>query len=190
MASPKARSHDPLPPLRELHPSLRVSTPAQVGALRVLTLAPASMAFAPPDHSLTSASQPRLTQRPLVAVGPGRPASATPIHGPVGPIDVTDFPVQQSKVKSPPLRDETLARGRLLEWLEAKIHHRLVLITAEAGYGKTTLLADFSRRTRLRTLWYRLDETDRDWVTVLHHLVAAGRVVDPEFGACNSIASG
>ncbi|HTC86151.1 MAG TPA: hypothetical protein VK656_05580, partial [Candidatus Acidoferrum sp.] len=96
---------------------------------------------------------------------------------------MTEFPVQSSKVKSPPLREETLARGRLLEWLETKIHHRLVLITAEAGYGKTTLLADFSRRTRLRTLWYRLDETDRDWVTVLHHLVAAGRVVDPEFGA-------
>ena len=51
----------------------------------------------------------------------------------------------------------------------------MVLLLADAGYGKTTLLADFSRRTRMRTLWYRLDRDDRDWVSFLHHLVAAGR---------------
>jgi DNA-binding SARP family transcriptional activator len=97
--------------------------------------------------------------------------------------DVNPFPIQTAKVQAPVLRDETLARDRLLDWLDAKIHHRLVLVIAEAGYGKTTLLADFTRRTRLRTIWYRLDETDQDWVTVLHHLVAAGRQTDPTFGS-------
>jgi DNA-binding SARP family transcriptional activator len=94
---------------------------------------------------------------------------------------VNEFPVQIAKVQRPPLRAETLARHRLLDWLHVKIHSRVVLVLAEAGYGKTTLLADFSGRTRLRTLWYRLDEEDRDWVTLLHHLVAAGREHDPEF---------
>jgi DNA-binding SARP family transcriptional activator len=56
-----------------------------------------------------------------------------------------------------------------------------VLLLADAGYGKTTLLADFSRRTRMRTLWYRLDHEDRDWTALLHHLVAAGREHDPAF---------
>jgi ATP/maltotriose-dependent transcriptional regulator MalT/DNA-binding SARP family transcriptional activator len=93
---------------------------------------------------------------------------------------VNVFPIHASKVQRPALR-ETLARGRLLDWLSVKIHHRVVLVTAEAGYGKTTLLADFSGRTRLRTLWYRLDEGDRDWVTVLNYLVAAGRELDPAF---------
>src|ERR1700716_1334274 len=60
---------------------------------------------------------------------------------------------------------------------------RSELSFAWAGYGKTTLLADFTRRTRLKTIWYRLDETDCDWVTVLHHLVAAGRQADPTFGS-------
>ena len=55
----------------------------------------------------------------------------------------------------------------------AKIHRRVILILADAGYGKTTLLADFARRTRLRTLWYRLDDDDRDWMSILNHLVAA-----------------
>jgi ATP/maltotriose-dependent transcriptional regulator MalT/DNA-binding SARP family transcriptional activator len=95
--------------------------------------------------------------------------------------DVIGYPVQPAKVQRPPLRDETLARDRLLDWLNVKIHHRVVVITAEAGYGKTTLLADFSRRTRHRTLWYRLDEEDRSWVAFLSYLVAAGREHDPNF---------
>ena len=94
---------------------------------------------------------------------------------------MTGYPIQPAKVQGPLLRDETLARHRLLDWLATKIHHRVVLVLADAGYGKTTLLADFSRRTRVRTLWYRLDDEDRDWISFLSHLVAAGRVHDPAF---------
>ena len=94
---------------------------------------------------------------------------------------MSDYPIQYAKVQPPPLRDETLARDRLLDWLHAKIHSRVILILADAGYGKTTLLADFARRTRLRTLWYRLDDDDLDWTSILHHLVAAGREHDPGF---------
>jgi LuxR family maltose regulon positive regulatory protein len=96
------------------------------------------------------------------------------------------YPIQLAKVQPPPLRDETLARDRLLDWLAAKIHDRVVLVLADAGYGKTTLLADFSRRTRLRTLWYRLEEDDRDWIAFLNHLVAAGREHDPSFAPTTS----
>jgi DNA-binding SARP family transcriptional activator len=95
---------------------------------------------------------------------------------------MTEYPVQLSKVQAPPLRDETLARDRLLDWLSLKIHRRVVLLVAEAGYGKTTLLADFTRRTRLRVLWFRLDRGDRDWVGFIAHLVAALRLHVPEFG--------
>lgn len=94
---------------------------------------------------------------------------------------MADFPVQVSKVQAPPLRDETLARDRLLDWLSVKIHRRVVLLVAEAGYGKTTLLADFTRRTRLRVLWFRLDRGDRDWVGFIAHLVAAFAVHVPDF---------
>ena len=91
------------------------------------------------------------------------------------------YPIQPAKVQRPPLRDETLARDRLLDWLAAKVHHRVILVLADAGYGKTTLMADFSRRTRHRTLWYRLDDDDRDWISFLSHLIAAGREHDPGF---------
>src|SRR6185312_8391209 len=100
--------------------------------------------------------------------------------------DATDYPVQLSKVQPPPLREDILARDRLLDWLSVKVHSRVVLLVAEAGYGKTTLLADFSRRTRVRVLWFRLDRGDRDWVGFIAHLVAAVRVHVPGFGAATS----
>ncbi len=92
-----------------------------------------------------------------------------------------EFPLQPGKVQRPPLPRETLKRDRLIDWLRVKIHHRVVLVTAEAGYGKTTLLADFARHSRRPTMWYRLDEEDRNWVSFLHYLVAAGREIQPGF---------
>ena len=103
-----------------------------------------------------------------------------PLHRLLGE-RMNGFPIQPGKVQAPPLRDQTLARDRLLDWLAAKIHQRVVLVIADAGYGKTTLLADFSERTRSRMLWYRLDDDDRDWPTFLRHLIAAGREHDPTF---------
>src|SRR5207253_1712848 len=74
--------------------------------------------------------------------------------GLLGPM--SEYPIQLEKVHAPPLRDDILARDRLLDWLNVRIHSRVVLLTAEAGYGKTTLLADFARRTRLLMVWFRL----------------------------------
>ena len=60
---------------------------------------------------------------------------------------------------------------------------RVTLVVAEAGYGKTTLLADFSARATARVLWYRLDPTDRDPITWTNYLIAAVREIDPTFGS-------
>lgn len=119
-------------------------------------------------------------RRPKIVVKGGAQAGGAGGSGLAAPLD---YPVQPSKIQSPPLRDDTLARDRLLDWLSIKIHGRVVLLVAEAGYGKTTLLADFSRRTRVRVLWFRLDRGDRDWVGFMAHLVAAVRVHQPAFGA-------
>ena len=136
-----------------------------------------SVSFAPPHLS-----RPSRRADPATAGRHGASGRRTgPFsHGALGD-GMNGYPIQPAKVQRPPLRDETLARDRLLDWLAAKIHQRVILVLADAGYGKTTLLADFSRRTRLRTLWYRLDEDDRDWISFLSHLVAAGREHDPAF---------
>src|SRR5450432_1494431 len=127
----------------------------------------------------------RAAQSPLggqlpVPLGPGRtPPVSPPVRTGEG---VSEFPLQAAKVQRPALRVETLQRDRLLDWMTIQADSKVILVTAEAGYGKTTLLADFSRRTRRRVLWYRIDENDRSWVSLVRYLVAAGQEVDPEFG--------
>jgi LuxR family transcriptional regulator, maltose regulon positive regulatory protein len=141
-----------------------------------------SVSFAPPDQ--TAADRHSASSQPFAsrAVTPGRTAIATPaLVGEASRDGVSGYPIQLGKVRRPQLHDETLARHRLLDWLDAKINCQVIVLVAEAGYGKTTLLADFSRRTRLRTLWYRMDAGDRNWVAVLAHLVASGREYDQDF---------
>ncbi len=127
-------------------------------------------------------TQPPNGGRSLVPVGPGR---ASPVYAPLRESGerVSEFPLQLTKIQRPALRSETLQRDRLLDWLSAQSESRVILVTAEAGYGKTTLLADFSRRTRRRVLWYRIDTNDRSWVNLIRYLVATGREVDPQFGS-------
>jgi LuxR family maltose regulon positive regulatory protein len=142
------------------------------------TLLDGSVSFAPPDPSDL---EPFGNAHSSVSIGAGRLVSTPALLGGASRDGVSGYPIQVGKVQRPPLREETLARHRLLDWLDVKIHNRVVFVIADAGYGKTTLLADFSRRTRLRTLWYRMDEEDRNWVTFLSYLVSAGREHDPEF---------
>lgn len=94
-----------------------------------------------------------------------------------------DFaPVIRSKIQPPPLRSTTLTRQRLIDRLHEATQSRVTLLVAEAGYGKTTLLADFAARSGQRTLWYRLDPTDADAITWTNYLIAACREVSPRFG--------
>jgi len=78
------------------------------------------------------------------------------------------FPLRPGKVQRPLLPPETLRRDRLFNWLEARATRRVVYVVAEAGFGKTTLVADFLRRSRIRTFWYRLDEDDTDGLARIH----------------------
>jgi ATP/maltotriose-dependent transcriptional regulator MalT/DNA-binding SARP family transcriptional activator len=150
-------------------------------AIRVVdTARSASLSFAPPDP-VTLGPRGNTSTRVPIAVGPGRAAIVAPEPVRAEPGSGVSYPIQPGKIAAPGLRDETLARTRLLDWLDVKIHSRVVFVIADAGYGKTTLLADFSRRSRLRTIWYRLDEDDRDWIGFLSHLVAAGREFEPGF---------
>lgn len=116
----------------------------------------------------------------LVAVGPETPGAA--ILGDIAePMDVNPLPIRGAKIHRPPLRDDILSRERLNGWLEHAVSGRLALIVAEAGFGKTTLLADWARHTSRRTAWYRLEADDRDWLTFIRHVVGSGRELNPGF---------
>jgi ATP/maltotriose-dependent transcriptional regulator MalT/DNA-binding SARP family transcriptional activator len=88
------------------------------------------------------------------------------------------FPLRTAKIQRPVLPDDTLRRDRLFDWLEARADKRVVYLVAEAGFGKTTLVADYLRRSQLRAFWYRLDEDDTDGLVFLRYLIAACQLVD------------
>src|SRR5439155_11070661 len=88
-----------------------------------------------------------------------------------------------SKVRLPVRRPAIVRRERLIEALSHARERRITLVSAPAGYGKTTLLLDFAQASADPVCWYALDEHDRDAETFLHYLVASGRERQPEFGA-------
>lgn len=162
-------------------PTLGLVVPVVGPAERVDKRGAASVRFAGSAPPSAGADHRVIASRP---VGPGRPPIVATARKPGGEVGaMAEYPIQITKVQPPPLRADTLARDRLLDWLKIRIHRRVVLVLAEAGYGKTTLMADFSRRTRIRTFWYRLDRGDRDWVPFLAHIVASIRTHLPEFGS-------
>ena len=119
-----------------------------------------------------------------MADGDAPAPSATPaVRPPIGGLLQGErAPVIRSKIQPPPLRSSTLSRQRLLDRLTDATASRLTLLIAEAGYGKTTLLADFTSRASARCLWYKLDPTDADPITWTNYVIAAAREVDPTFG--------
>src|SRR5581483_56553 len=60
--------------------------------------------------------------------------------------------------------------------------YQLILLSAPAGYGKTTLLADTVNHFSLTCCWYSLDSSDQDGATFIKMLLASIRQRFPEFG--------
>ncbi|HUF52288.1 MAG TPA: tetratricopeptide repeat protein [Dehalococcoidia bacterium] len=87
-----------------------------------------------------------------------------------------------SKAKPPERRPGIVRRQRLVERLTEAAQRRIAIVSAPAGYGKTTLLKDFVQETDYPACWYWIDERDKDLNTFLRYILASGRNVFPEFG--------
>jgi LuxR family transcriptional regulator, maltose regulon positive regulatory protein len=75
----------------------------------------------------------------------------------------------------PRSRPDLLPRPRLVDWLEAQSDKRLLLLSAPAGYGKTTLLANFIQASGQPFAWYQLDAQDSDPTVFLTYLIESLR---------------
>jgi len=79
-----------------------------------------------------------------------------------------------TRLRIPPETQHIVHRPRLVDALEDAIpRHKLTLISAPAGYGKTTLLADWARSATLPVAWLSLGEEDSDIERFFRYLLAA-----------------
>jgi LuxR family transcriptional regulator, maltose regulon positive regulatory protein len=78
-----------------------------------------------------------------------------------------------TKLHVPQARPGFVPRPRLLERLAEGTTRELVLVCTPAGFGKTTLLGDWARRSRQPVAWLSLDEGDNDPVRFWRYLAAA-----------------
>ena len=101
-----------------------------------------------------------------------------------------------TKLHIPPVRAESVPRPRLIERLNAGLDHTLTLISAPAGFGKTTLLSEWvhspltqpsapkeARRDSKQCIaWVSLDDDDNDLVRFWSYVIAALQTVQAGVG--------
>ena len=107
---------------------------------------------------------------------PGRPPGAGPAGGWYAP-RVT---FARTKIQPPRPRSAYVARGGLEAKLAAALlGRRAVLVSAPAGYGKTTVLASWARQTNAPTAWLSLGPEVDDPERFLRYLLKAWEHVQP-----------
>ena len=79
-------------------------------------------------------------------------------------------------------QDHWLSRQRLLDQIHPREDTLLCLVIAPAGYGKTSLLADFSHQAPFPTCWLSLDESDRNIHVFVDYFITALQRHFPDFG--------
>jgi LuxR family maltose regulon positive regulatory protein len=96
-------------------------------------------------------------------------------------------PLLKTKLCIPPVRPEVVARPRLFERLNAGLHRKLTLISAPAGFGKTTLVSEWVQAMGGATppvaiAWLSLDESDNDPIRFWSYFIAALQTIYPAIG--------
>jgi len=87
-----------------------------------------------------------------------------------------------TKLYIPPPRTNVIHRERLIKRLHHSLNSSLTLISAPAGFGKTTLVSDWISSHNLSVAWLSLDEGDNDSTRFLTHLIAAFQTVGNNLG--------
>ncbi|MFQ5594399.1 MAG: LuxR C-terminal-related transcriptional regulator [Anaerolineae bacterium] len=83
---------------------------------------------------------------------------------------------------STPLKTKLVSRPRLIDRLNAGLHCKLTLVSAPAGFGKTTLLSEWASNCDRPVAWVSLDPGDNDPVRFWAYFVTALQTIDTTVG--------
>ena len=122
----------------------------------------------------------RVTTRSLTLdapSSPGRAGRSVPIG--IAPPPAPSFDFVSAKVQVPVPRAGSILRTALVNRLRGAAPVPLVTLVAPAGFGKTTLLAQWASRDRRPFAWVSIDERDNDPIVFLTHLAAALDTLHP-----------
>src|SRR6266540_4001935 len=87
-----------------------------------------------------------------------------------------------TKLYLPPARSHLVPRPRLIERLNAGLTRRLTLISAPAGFGKTTMLSAWIPQSARCVAWVSLDEGDNDPTRFWSYFISAVQMLDSHLG--------
>lgn len=91
-------------------------------------------------------------------------------------------PLIQTKLHRPPLPVDLVPRPRLIEWLNQHQRRPLTLVSAPAGYGKSTLISCWLESVDCPNAWVSLDEHDNELMSFLLYFLAAFQKIFPNAG--------
>lgn len=91
-------------------------------------------------------------------------------------------PILATKLYLPPARPKSVPRPRLIQRMNEGLYHKLTLISAPAGFGKSTLASEWVTACGRPVGWLLLDEGENDPVRFLAYLVAALKTITDKTG--------
>ena len=88
----------------------------------------------------------------------------------------------QTKLYIPKPRPKLVVRTRLIEQINVGLHRKLTLLSAPAGFGKTTLLSEWIPKSPRCVTWLSLDQEDSEPTRFWTHFIAALQGLDADLG--------
>ncbi|MCB0226006.1 MAG: AAA family ATPase, partial [Anaerolineae bacterium] len=93
-----------------------------------------------------------------------------------------NVPLLRTKLHRPEPGPGHIPRPHLLNYLNHNSQRKLTLVSAPAGFGKTTLMAEWLQIGPRQVAWLSLDEADRNFVRFMRYIVAALQTIWPAMG--------
>ncbi len=87
-----------------------------------------------------------------------------------------------TKLHIPAPGKNLIHRPHLFDKLNEGLNRKLILISAPAGFGKTTLISDWINQHKIQAAWVSLDKGDIDPVEFLSYIIAGIQGISSEFG--------